>query len=233
MADRSVDIDPSQYIPVSNDPEDCSLEPKACPEPSHACPDARAYPQRRPGSLRRTRFPGGDTGGHLRTGRIEPGGVQLQFPVQGGAVFRHLRSDDRTIERLERHLEISTASAQSRPGPAAENFVRAFIADYAFDRSWYLLQADFGLHALRNPAVASHYAARQNRILSVIEEAVGRVWRGIEPSRPHASSRVARLILAVHEGAMFQRLLEPSTIKDGELLTLFADLLFSKSAINS
>lgn len=81
--------------------------------------------------------------------------------------------------------------------------------------------------------MASHYAARQNRILSVIEEAVGRVWRGIEPSRPHASSRVARLILAVHEGAMFQRLLEPSTIKDGELLTLFADLLFSKSAINS
>lgn len=140
---------------------------------------------------------------------------------------------DRTIERLERHLEISIASALSRPGPAAENFVRAFIADYAFDRSWYLLQADFGLHALRNPAVASHYAARQNRILSVIEEAVGCVWRGIEPSRPHASSRVARLILAVHEGAMFQRLLEPSTIKDGELLTLFADLLFSKSAINS
>lgn len=105
MADRSVGMDPPQYIPVSNDSEDCSLEPKACPEPSHACPDARAYPQRRPGSLRRTRFPGGDTGGHLRSGRIEPGRVQLQFPVPGGAVFRHLRSDDRTAGTASRDLD--------------------------------------------------------------------------------------------------------------------------------
>ncbi|MBD3819952.1 MAG: TetR/AcrR family transcriptional regulator [Brevundimonas diminuta] len=140
---------------------------------------------------------------------------------------------DRTIERLERHLETSIASALSGPGPAVENFVRAFIAGYAFDRSWYLLQAEFGLHALRNPAVASHYAARQARILSVIEEAVCRVWSGIEPGRPHASSRVARLILAVHEGAMFQRLLEPSAIKDGELLALFAEFLVSRSVIDA
>lgn len=190
--DHGVDIDPPQYIPVSNDSEDCSLEPKACPEPSHACLGCRGVSSTAPWKPSPNAVSRGRHRGHLRSGRIEPGRVQLQFPVQGGAVFRH-RSDDRTA---------GAASPVSlrRPcpgGTAAENFVRSFIADYAFDRSWYLLQADFGLHALRNPAVASHYAARRDRILSVIQKRLSAVSGGNRAEPPHASSRVARLILAV------------------------------------
>lgn len=132
---------------------------------------------------------------------------------------------DRTIERLELRLEEAITSALPAAGSAVENFVRAFIGGYTFDRNWYLLQAEFGLHALRNPGVASHYAERQGRILSLIERAIGRLVREDEHSRCAGFPRIARLILAIHEGNMFQSLLEPEKVPEGQLLALFGTFM--------
>ena len=107
-------------------------------------------------------------------------------------------------------------------GSSAENFVRTFAEGYTFDRNWYLLQAEFGLHALRNPAVARRYAERQGQILSLIERAVRRLLGENADSAPGEIPHVARLILAIHSGNMFQSLLEPEKLPEGQLLACFA-----------
>lgn len=137
---------------------------------------------------------------------------------------------DRVIERLQSRLEEATACALSMPGSTADNFLKAFIASYPFDRDWYLLQAEFGLYALRHPAMASHYAERQGRILVIIEGALADILR--EDSRIVARGlpRIARLILAVHEGSMFQGLLEPHEVTSGELLDFLVDLMLAGAA---
>lgn len=136
---------------------------------------------------------------------------------------------DRIIERLQVRLEASMTEALLASGPVIDNFVKAFVSNYSFDRKWYLLQAEFRLHALRNPAVASHYAARQARILTVIEHAIARVGEQKKPVGPGKLSRMARMLLAVHEGGMFQGLLEPTEIAGGELLEFFGTLVMARA----
>ena len=175
MADRSVDIDPPQYIPVSNDSEDCSLEPKACPEPSHACPDARAYPQRRPGSLRRTRFPGGDTGGHLRTGRIEPGGRTT--PISGP---RRSCFSPSTIGRSNGWNGISRSRLR-RPCPDRDPRRRT----------------SSGRSSPTTPSTAVGICCRRISVCTPYETLR---WRAITPRGRIASSRLSKRLSAVSGG---------------------------------
>ena len=124
---------------------------------------------------------------------------------------------DRMIVRIRERLATALHSIND-DDISLVDAVRGFARNYPLDRNWYLLNAEFTLYAIRQPAIAPMLAERKRRLLgdiaATIEDFLCR--RGMRLAA--APERVGRLLMAIYDGNLAQSLVDPQAIAPGELL---------------
>lgn len=87
------------------------------------------------------------------------------------------------------------------------------------DRRWFLVNTEFLLHAMRNPAAAETLAAHRRLLRTGLAQVIDQVseLRGTELPDGLDTDRYARLIIAGIEGCQHQIWIEPDVLGDGQL----------------
>jgi hypothetical protein len=96
--------------------------------------------------------------------------------------------------------------------------VLAAIADDSRSKErWVVLTTEFTLHAIRDAAARRAWAAQQRRVrdelATVVDEVVGR--QGL--TLPMPTDVFVRVAMALTQGSLTQRLVEPRSLAVGEL----------------
>lgn len=94
-------------------------------------------------------------------------------------------------------------------------------------RQWHLISTEFTLHALRDPAAAKAWieqrAAFRNSLTVLVETLV----EGNDLKMSVRPDQFVRLVIALHEGARAQSLLEPNDVPPGSLERTFLPLVLN------
>jgi AcrR family transcriptional regulator len=92
-------------------------------------------------------------------------------------------------------------------------------------RRWHLVSTEFTLHALRNPEAARALNKQREMFRSRLTQLVEEISRtsGLEFSVP--PEQFVRLVIALHEGARSQSLLEPRKVPAGSLEHTFLPIV--------
>ena len=142
-----------------------------------------------------------------------------------GAFYSNFSSkDDLVLELTRRHAEDLVdriRAASKREHASAEEVlrdVRAALADDSRSKErWVVLTTEFTLHAIRDAAARRAWAAQQRRVrdelAAVVDEAVGR--QGL--TLPMPTDLFVRVAMALTQGSLTQRLVEPRSLAVGEL----------------
>lgn len=142
-----------------------------------------------------------------------------------GAFYSNFASkDDLVLElssRQARALVERIRAAAGREGASAEDVVTDVFASLADDTArqdrWLVLTTEFTLHAIRDAGARTAWADQQRDIrqalIDVVDEAVGK--RGI--TLPMPTEIFVRAAMALANGSMTQRLVEPGSLTPGEL----------------
>ncbi len=142
-----------------------------------------------------------------------------------GAFYSNFSSkDDLVLELTRRHAEdlLDRIRAASKAEHAsAEEVLRDVLAALADDsrskERWVVLTTEFTLHAIRDATARRAWAAQQRRvrdeIAAVVDEAVGR--QGL--TLPMPTDVFVRVAMALTQGSLTQRLVEPRSLAVGEL----------------
>jgi len=142
-----------------------------------------------------------------------------------GAFYSNFSSkDDLVLELTRRHAEDLVdriRAASKREHASAEEVLRDVLAALADDsrskERWVVLTTEFTLHAIRDAAARRAWAAQQRRVrdelAAVVDEAVGR--QGL--TLPMPTDLFVRVAMALTQGSLTQRLVEPRSLAVGEL----------------
>jgi AcrR family transcriptional regulator len=91
------------------------------------------------------------------------------------------------------------------------------------DRDWILVKTDFLLHAARTPALASRLSEHRDRLRATLSSALAaRIAAHDRPPSMRTADGLARAVVAIHDGAMNQLLLDPH---DGLFRDWLTDLI--------
>lgn len=82
---------------------------------------------------------------------------------------------------------------------------------------WYLLQIEFTLYAIHNKEVGRSWARQQSKVRADLATLVDRVAAHHRIRLSVTPQEFVRLAQAVYQGAMSQRLLEPTQVRRGSL----------------
>jgi AcrR family transcriptional regulator len=141
-----------------------------------------------------------------------------------GAFYSNFSSkDDLVLELTRRHAEDLVErirAAGKREQASAEEVLRDVLAAIADDsrskERWVVLTTEFTLHAIRDAARRA-WAAQQRRVrdelATVVDEVVGR--QGL--TLPMPTDVFVRVAMALTQGSLTQRLVEPRSLAVGEL----------------
>jgi len=89
------------------------------------------------------------------------------------------------------------------------------------ERRWHLITTEFTLYAIRNPDAARALAAHERRLREAVAKLLGDLYveLGVEPTAN--LDDLARLVIAVIEGARMQSYVEPDELQPGRLERTF------------
>lgn len=140
-----------------------------------------------------------------------------------GAFYSNFSSkDDLVVELSRRHSEALVdriRRASKREHASADEVLRDVFAALADDsrERWLVLTTEFTLHAIRDADARRTWAAQQRRVrdelVSVVDEAVSR--QGL--TLPIPTDLFVRAAIALAQGSMTQRLVEPRSLAVGGL----------------
>lgn len=142
-----------------------------------------------------------------------------------GAFYSNFSSkDDLVLELSRRHAEDLVERirhASRRDHASAEDVLRDVLASMADDtrskERWLVLTTEFTLHAIRDATARRAWAAQQRRVrdelVAVVDEAVSR--QGLTLPIPTDLFVLAAIALA--QGTLTQRLVEPRSLSVGQL----------------
>lgn len=142
-----------------------------------------------------------------------------------GAFYSNFSSkDDLVVELSRRHSEALVdriRHAGKRTHDSTDDLLRDVFAALADDsrsqERWLVLTTEFTLHAIRDAGARRAWAAQQRRVrdelVAVVDEAVAR--QGLRLPMP--TDLFVRAAMALAQGSMAQRLIEPRSIGVGEL----------------
>lgn len=110
-------------------------------------------------------------------------------------------------------------------GDVFASAVAAAIRPSDDERRWYLITTEFTLYAIRDPAAARILAEHEGRLRNALAERLGDLYAqaGLEPTVDLHD--LARLIVAVTEGAQAQSYVEPDKLVPGRLEGTFLPLI--------
>jgi AcrR family transcriptional regulator len=142
-----------------------------------------------------------------------------------GAFYSNFSSkDDLVLELSRRHAEDPVERirrASKREHASAEDVLRDVLTAMADDTQskerWLVLTTEFTLHAIRDATARRAWAAQQRRVrdelVAVVDEAVSR--QGLTLPLPTELFVLAAIALA--QGTLTQRLVEPRSLSVGQL----------------
>jgi AcrR family transcriptional regulator len=142
-----------------------------------------------------------------------------------GAFYSNFSSKDDLVLELSRRqaedLVERIRRASKREHAAAEDVLRdvfAALADESRSKErWVVLTTEFTLHAIRDAGARRAWAAQQRRVrdelVAVVDEAVER--QGL--TLPMPTDLFVRVAIALTQGSLTQRLVEPRSLAVGEL----------------
>ncbi|WP_324275072.1 TetR/AcrR family transcriptional regulator [Blastococcus brunescens] len=141
-----------------------------------------------------------------------------------GALF--VRETARNLALAEQHL--LGIEHESDPVTAA---VERCLSSFRADRTWVLVLTEYRLHAARHPEAAAalleHSASLHARLTQLVEDGVARA--GLRLALP--ADRLARMILALHDGLVVAQATDPAGHDDATDLERTALLLLLRSAV--
>lgn len=130
-----------------------------------------------------------------------------------------------TTDRLLEQIEALLPELANQPGTLLDA-VLGLLDDAAPDqRQWHLISTEFTLHALRDPEAAralnkqrAMFRASLTRLVEEIAETSG-MTLSVPPEQ------FVRMVIALHEGARSQSLLEPRKVPAGSLEHTFLPMV--------
>jgi AcrR family transcriptional regulator len=87
------------------------------------------------------------------------------------------------------------------------------------EHKWYLVRAEFMLHAIRNPDIAAELARREARMRAVATEnlTAGLRQAGLRLRAGASAEQLTQMIIAAREGATPRSLIDPESYPAGQL----------------
>ncbi len=141
-----------------------------------------------------------------------------------------------TLEELffalytQRSELIATRVAAGLAHPPADlgELVAQVVGALTVDRDWVLVSTDFRLYAARNPAVAAALVAHRNKLRDAIGASLApAIDRCDLPASLRSADELARAVMAIHDGAATELLLDddPARFRSwlADLLTALLD----------
>ncbi|WP_370943805.1 TetR/AcrR family transcriptional regulator [Amycolatopsis sp. cg5] len=138
-----------------------------------------------------------------------------------GAFYSNFTSKDELFFALfDRHAAATLDRIASLTGEqlTVTEFVDRVSRIDDDERAWYLVTTEFTLYAIRNPAaakrLAEHDAKLRAELVQVLESTLGR-------RAAVDLDQLARLLIAIREGALAQSYVEPAELPPGTLERAF------------
>ncbi|ONI67682.1 TetR family transcriptional regulator [Kribbella sp. ALI-6-A] len=132
-----------------------------------------------------------------------------------------------TTDRLLEQIAALLPELATQPGTLLDA-VLGLLDDAAPDqRQWHLISTEFTLHALRSPEAADALVRQRTVFRQRLTELVEEITRtsGLQLSVP--AEQFVRLVMALHEGARSQSLLEPDAVPAGSLEHTFLPMVLA------
>jgi AcrR family transcriptional regulator len=130
-----------------------------------------------------------------------------------------------TTDRLLEQIEALLPDLANQPGTLLDA-VLGLLDDTAPDqRQWHLISAEFTLHALRDPDAAKALNEQRAMFRESLTRLVEQIAEtgGLELTVP--AEQFVRMVMALHEGARSQSLLEPREVPAGSLEHTFLPMV--------
>ncbi|WP_433663235.1 TetR family transcriptional regulator C-terminal domain-containing protein [Nocardia sp. CA-128927] len=106
-----------------------------------------------------------------------------------------------------------------------QEYVPAFLETIPQDRRWHLVNSEFALHALRDPAAAAVLVEATTRLRARMSSRIDDVLSAAGLRLTVPTDTVVRWLFAVRNGGFTQAYLEPDLLHPTELLDQLAQLL--------
>jgi AcrR family transcriptional regulator len=139
-----------------------------------------------------------------------------------GAVYSNFSSKEELFlalldDRMSPYLRGYQAVFDARPDPGAgiDSLDSAYASLLEGDRTWWLLRAEFWLHAMRNPEARYKMAARQRLLRDALAGVLDRQAQGLGVEPAMRPSELASVVLALTEGLSSQRMVDPDAVPEG------------------
>ena len=150
-----------------------------------------------------------------------------------GAFYSNFASKDElvlalfqaTTDRLLEQIAALLPDLANQPGTLLDAVLGLLDDAAPNQRQWYLISTEFTLHALRQPEAAealNHQRAMfREQLTQLVEESIS--TSGLKLSVP--AEQFVRFVMALHEGARSQSLLEPTAVPAGSLEHTFLPMV--------
>lgn len=118
------------------------------------------------------------------------------------ALFEH--QVRRTVAQVSRTLD------EAAPQRSVPELVDDVVAALDVDRDWLIVRTEFMLHAARTPSVRTTLTAHRATMAAALHPALAQVaGNPALPPELRSPDRLARMVMAVHNGVSLELLLDP------------------------
>lgn len=130
-----------------------------------------------------------------------------------------------TTDRLLEQIEALLPELANQPGSLLDAVLGLLDEAAPDQRQWHLISTEFTLHALRDPDAAKALNQQRAMFRDSLTKLVEQICAtsGLVLSVP--AERFVRMVIALHEGARSQTLLEPRKVPAGELEHTFLPMV--------
>lgn len=137
------------------------------------------------------------------------------------------RAAEATLNTLNEH----TTQASHAPGRDISEVVTDMMTNIPHDRRWYLINAEFALHAVRNPAAAATLAAARKRARANFSARISRIVAQMGRKLIVPADDIVRWLFALNEGGVAQSYLEPNLLQPHDLTRQVTPYLLAAATV--
>jgi AcrR family transcriptional regulator len=130
-----------------------------------------------------------------------------------------------TTDRLLEQIEALLPELASQPGSLLDAVLGLLDETATDQRQWHLISAEFTMHALRDPEAAEALNKQRAMFRESLTRLVEQIIETSSLELTVPAEQFVRLVIAVHEGARSQSLLEPREVPAGSLERTFLPMV--------